>query len=430
MAALNIRSLLVIIILRRRLQRRKIQSKYKKRFWVRQIFKERKQKGEYNLLVKDMKLFDHEFFFKQFRMLPAKYEKLLSYVAPLITKSSMKRESISADQRLCITLRYLVTGDSKSTISSSYRVGAATVGKIINETCGAIWTRLLEEGYMKCPTTYTEWKKIAVRFEKNWQFPNCVGAIDGKHIVMQAPNRAGSMFFNYKKTHSIVLMAICDADYKFILVDIGDSGRQSDGGVFSNGNIGRAINENLLNLPQPRLFTGNDTEKYPFVFVGDEAFPLKINLLKPYPRNALNNSRRIFNYRLSRARRVIENTFGISASRFRILRRSIIAKVEHVEEITKAVVVLHNFLMDDKIMYCPHGFADSLKNGILKEGTWRNENDIDCTLKGIKRVGSNNSTIEAKEVRDNFCQYFLTDYGSVPWQQNVITSTLDVFDEV
>ena len=297
MAALNLRALLLILILKRRIQRRRLQNRYKKRFWVRQLFKERKQKGEYHLLVKDMRLFDHEFFFMQFRMLPDKYEKLLLLIAPLITKSSIRRESISADQRLCITLRYLVTGDARCTISSSYRVGTATVGKIINETCDAIWKKLLEEGFLKCPITPAEWQNVAQRFEKLWQFPNCVGAIDGKHVVMQAPHCSGSSFFNYKKTYSIVLMAVCDADYKFLLVDIGDGGRQSDGGVFSIGNLGHAINENLLNLPQPRLFVGNDKDKFPFVFVGDEAFPLKTNLVKPYARNDLNDARRVFNYR-------------------------------------------------------------------------------------------------------------------------------------
>ena len=425
MAALNIRALLLLVIFRRR--RKRLKNKYKKRFWVRKIFKERNQKGEYHLLVKDLRLFDHEFFFKNFRMLPEKFEQLLSYVAPMITKSSFRRECISADQRLCITLRYLVTGDAKATISSSYRVSSTTVGRIISETCEAIWIRLLEEGYLKCPTTPAEWKKIAQRFEKIWQFPNCVGAIDGKHIVMQAPQRAGSYFFNYKKTHSIVLMAVCDADYNFLLVDVGDSGRQSDGGVFFNGNIAHAINENLLNLPKPRLFFGNDRIEFPFVFVGDEAFPLKTNLIKPYPRNSLNNARRIFNYRLSRARRVIENTFGICASRFRILRRSIVAKVENVTRTTEAIVALHNFLMDDKKMYCPQGFADHIRDGCLREGSWRTEN-IDCAFRDIGRVGTNNFTNEAKEVRENFCEYFMSNFGSVPWQHNAVTSTLDLFD--
>ena len=376
-----------------------------------------------------MRLFDHEYFFKYFRMLPHKYEKLLFHIAPLITKSSLRRESISADQRLCITLRYLVTGDSIVTIASSYRVAPTTVGRIISETCIAIWAKIMDAGYLKCPTTCIEWKKVAERFEKLWQFPNCVGAIDGKHVVMQAPPRAGSTFFNYKKTNSIVLMAICDADYKFLMVDIGDSGRQSDAGVFSSGNIGYVINENLLNLPQPRFFNGYDKAKHPFVFVGDEAFPLKTNLVKPYARNVLNDKKRIFNYRLSRARRVIENTFGICASRFRILRRAMIGKVEHVTEATKAIIALHNFLIDDRRMYCPSGYADRIRNGIIKEGSWRNEDsNSQNALIDMGRVSTNNCSLEAKKVRDNLCDYFMSDEGSVPWQENVVHSTLDIFD--
>jgi len=92
-------------------------------------------------------------------------------------------------------------------------------------------------------------------------------------------------------------MAVCDADYNFLLVDIGDSGRQSDGGVFSNGNIGHTINEHTLNLPEPTYLPGDESNRHPYVFVGDEAFPLKTNLIKPYSRSALSDKRRIFNYR-------------------------------------------------------------------------------------------------------------------------------------
>ena len=61
-------------------------------------------------------------------MLPTKFEELLSFVAPLVTKSSIRREVISPEERLCITLRYLVTGDAKITIASSYSVSPTTVG--------------------------------------------------------------------------------------------------------------------------------------------------------------------------------------------------------------------------------------------------------------------------------------------------------------
>ena len=79
---------------RRRVARNKERQKFKKRFWVRQIFFDRKRKCEFHLLVKDLKLFDHKIFFHQFRMTPSKLEELLNWVAPVIIKSSIKREAI------------------------------------------------------------------------------------------------------------------------------------------------------------------------------------------------------------------------------------------------------------------------------------------------------------------------------------------------
>ena len=90
---------------------------------------------------------------------------------------------------------------------------------------------------LQVPTTEEEWKKIADAFASNWNFNNCIGAMDGKHIVIRPPLNSGSYYFNYKHTFSIVLLAIVDADYKFVYVDIGCNGRISDGGVFRNCNM-------------------------------------------------------------------------------------------------------------------------------------------------------------------------------------------------
>ena len=109
-------------------------------------------------------------------------------------------------------------------------MGRSTVCGIVKETCEAIWEALRQE-HMKMPSSAEEWLCVGKEYERMWNFPNCVGAIDGKHVVVQAPHNAGSSFFNYKGTHSLVLLAICDAHYRFIMVDVGDAGRHSDGGV-------------------------------------------------------------------------------------------------------------------------------------------------------------------------------------------------------
>ena len=84
MAAINKRLLLLLIILQRRRNREK--RKRTARFWIRHIYKQRKLKGEFHTLVKEAALFDHEYFFKLFRMTPRRLELLLSWVAPLIKK--------------------------------------------------------------------------------------------------------------------------------------------------------------------------------------------------------------------------------------------------------------------------------------------------------------------------------------------------------
>ena len=150
-------------------------------------------------------------------------------------------------------------------------------------------------------------------------------------MVMFAPAGSGSSSCNYKKTHSIVLLGVCDAKYKFILVDIGDSSRQTDGSVYHYSHLGFAIEDKKLNIPKNSQIR-HTNRVLPYVFVGDDAFGLKRHMMKPYPFANLSVDKHIFNYTLSRARRVIENTFGIAASRFRAFHRPIKASVNKVKK--------------------------------------------------------------------------------------------------
>lgn len=84
------------------------------------------------------------------------------------------------------------------------------------------------------PNSEQGWLEVAQQYEESWNFPHCIGAMDGKHIHLQAPINSGSNFFNYKSTFSIVLLALVDADYNFLYADVGCQGRISDGGVFRN----------------------------------------------------------------------------------------------------------------------------------------------------------------------------------------------------
>ena len=177
--------------------------KYRKRFWVRPINQKRKQQGEYANLIREMQLGDHESFFKYFHMSLTLFEELLHLVAPLIVKSDQKRESITPAERLSVTLRYLATGDSHQTIAFSYRLGHSTVNKIVPETCLAIWSAL-SPIYVQCPSKEKEWEDVAKEFWEKWNFPLCVGALDGKHVRCHCPANTGSLYFNFHGWFSIV----------------------------------------------------------------------------------------------------------------------------------------------------------------------------------------------------------------------------------
>ena len=123
-------------------------------------------------------------------------------------------------------------------------------------------------------------------------------------------------FFNYKGQHRVVLMAVADYSYCFTYIYVGCNGIVSDGGVFQNCSLYPALENGLL--PEG------------YCLVGDDAFPLKTYLIKPYNSVPLTKEEKIFNYRLSRARRIVENIFGILVSRFRIFEKKVACKLSTV----------------------------------------------------------------------------------------------------
>ena len=160
-------------------------QKSKKRAWVRKIFEDCTKKREFFLLVRDSRLHDHQYFFRCFRMSPSTFEELLSFIGPIIIKeTTMMRDPVGPAEILAATLRLLATGDAQCTIASSYRINPTSVSRIMSEICSALWDSLMARKFFDPPSTELEWKAISQEFEVKWNFPNALGAIDGKHVVM------------------------------------------------------------------------------------------------------------------------------------------------------------------------------------------------------------------------------------------------------
>lgn len=255
---------------------------------------------------------------------------------------------------------------------------------------------------MKFPQTTAEWEAIASDFEEKWNFPHCLGAIDGKHVVLRAPGKSGSLYFNYKGTFSAILMALVDANMKFIAIDVGSHGRNSDGGVFAHSIMGKAILTSTINFPEDSpLPKAPHLGKVPYVVVGDEAFPLRSNIMRPYPGKGCAHDKQIFNYRLSRARRIVENAFGVLAARWRVLHTKIGVRPALVNDIVKATCVLHNYLQ---------GETTQAQTAILiREGVENAPQDEGLHGGGGRAAG------RALEVRDRLKDYF-NNCDPLEWQ--------------
>nr|CAH7740928.1 unnamed protein product [Callosobruchus chinensis] len=214
----------------------------------------------------------------------------------LLKQDTIMRMAIPVTTKLEITLRYLATGDSFKSLEYLFRVPETTISKFLPQVLTAISCVL--QLFIQMPKTVEDWKEIENLFLQRWNFPRCCGVIDGKHVVIKRPPCSGSLYYNYKKTYSIILFAMVDADYCFTYIDLGGNGRASDSAVFR---------DSTLNI-------------------------------------AMENEEKIFNYRLSRARRVSENAFGILAWRFRVFSRPIELKPDTIDRVVWAACSLHNWL--------------------------------------------------------------------------------------
>lgn len=141
----------------------------------------------------------------------------------------------------------------------------------------------------------------------------------------------------------------------------------------------------------------------PFVF-GDEAFPLRKHLLRPYPGRAIPVDQRIFNFRLSHTRTIVENAFGIMTAQYRVYHKVIEFSSCDAEKIVRATTILHNFI----------------RWGIQNSPSTTGSFDPSTALNAAGRMGSNTASQEALAVREKYKEYFNSLCGAVPWQYNQI----------
>lgn len=294
----------------------------------------------------------------------------------------------------------MATGESYRSLAFAFRISHNYISVIVKQTLRTLCEYLVPIFLPK--PTHEMLKMNADDFYKKWNFPHCVAAIDGKHIRIKCPKNSGSLFFNYKEYFSLVLLALVDANCKFIAVDVGSYGKEGDSGIFSKSNIGKYIYSGKM-FPQDEELPGFG-RSMPFVIIGDEAFRLHKHIMKPYSRSTARSDRanEIFNYRLCRARRVTENAFGILSQVFRVFLTPIAIEPHTCDNLVLAACCLHNLL----------------RSGYLSTNEQSNEyNAKDQASTGfvpLKAPGGFANS-DGFAVRNAFAQYFCNE-GALDWQ--------------
>ncbi|XP_068242362.1 putative nuclease HARBI1 [Palaemon carinicauda] len=212
---------------------------------------------------------------------------------------------------------------------------------------------------------------------------------------MKKPPDAGSCYYNYKGFHSIVLMAEADATYKFLYVDVEAEGGVSDGGTWSNCSLHDVVEENRAGVPQTEPLP-NDDQPVPYHVVGDDAFALRTWMMKPFSSRSHVLRERIYSYRLSRSRRVVENAFEILCQKFRCFLTTMHQHPDTINLITMCTCVLHNLIL---IRY-PHAISkvdrkDPDTHDLNPVG-WR----TDQHLQGLLPLTGHHTQKDAKDQRD------------------------------
>ena len=251
-------------------------------------------------------------------------------------QDTVMRKATAVERRVAVTLWFLATPCEYRTIAHLFGIARSTVCEIVQETCELIVRTLLHK-YIHFPNG-EKLNELVDGFKTKWGVPRCVGAIDGCHIPIASPASNRTDYYNRKGWYSLLLQGV-DHSYCFIDINVGWPGSVHYAHVFANSSIYKKITEEKL-LPCCTLAIGG--VNVPLFLIGDSAYPLQTWLMKPFTHGTdLTAQQKTYNYRLCRARIVVENAYGRLKARWRrLMKRNM--SIENIPNVVTAACILHN----------------------------------------------------------------------------------------
>ncbi|XP_040275584.1 protein ANTAGONIST OF LIKE HETEROCHROMATIN PROTEIN 1-like [Bufo bufo] len=264
---------------------------------------------------------------------------LCAKLSPAMEKQSTNfRASLPVRKRVVIALWKLATNSEYRSIGHLFGVSKSTVCRCVQDFCKAVCTLLAPE-IVHFPDS-EKLKDMANYFEDRWGLPQCVGAIDGSHLPIIAPQVYHTDYFNRKGWYSIILQKVVDAKGLFWSVNVGKPGSLHDARVLRLSTFWDWVGQGGLYSGHTRKISGVNVGYY---VLGDSAYPLQNWLLKPFADNGrLTPEQQIYNRKTSRARVVVENAFGRLKGRWRCLMKRNDSDIELPKAMVLTCCALHN----------------------------------------------------------------------------------------
>nr|ACD54739.1 PIF/Harbinger-like protein [Adineta vaga] len=325
---------------------------------------------------------DHQFK-ENFRVERTTYACLIDKIGPYLEKLETNyRATIPVDKRIAIALYTLGSSSELRKIAHLFGIGRSTTGEILREFCSTLVETLFYQ-FIKFPKSPDEIKETINGFYDKFNYPMCIGSVDGTHIAIKPPKGYETDYYNYKKHHSIIMRAIVNSDLLFTYVNIGASGRCNDSSIYNRSSLSQVIEDPIYDNHYMMI----NQIKVRCHFIADSAFSLSKTLMKPFPeRPNMQKEYSTFNYRLSRARCSVERTFGALKNRFRLLHKKIEYNLSNITNMVKAATILHNLC---------------ILNGDNDEIEWN------TTAVVHRKPSCNSHTNDGTDVRNAIVKFFL-----------------------
>ncbi|ETN77527.1 hypothetical protein NECAME_03191 [Necator americanus] len=282
-----------------------------------------------------------ESFLQYTRLYPEEFEQLFEHLGGRLHHASTHAAPIGARQRLCIYLRFVGNGFNFTNLSEEFSCGKATVSAIVSEVMEAIIESETHNAFPPITRQYLE--KVAEKTQELYDYPRAVGFLDGRHVAIKKPNGGIEEYLNYKNFQSIVLLAICDADYRFLLFDVGLPGNLGDASVFRSSSIFTFFNECDDLFPETADLGSVGPVQYHILT--DDGLGQGVRYIEPFPgRSADTGSKQRFNKKHGCARRVIDIAFEMLQRRFAVLQKPLQLEPNRGGRLVTSLLILHNLV--------------------------------------------------------------------------------------